>query len=134
MSRFRLIVITAIATAGLAINAGPAIAAVAQNQQQHGGQVTIPDSHCGRGGTEATIFKTNCTDETALNHQSCDAANGKMPFSPAYIYNGCGKRVWLFTGDLTGTKVCISSLTGNNNAFKPSYHYYQITKNKNKCP
>lgn len=149
MSRFRMIVITAIAAAGLAINAGPAIAAVAQSHvshpatsrmatsgsqaSAHGGQVTIPDSHCTRGGVEATIYKTNCTDATSLNH-GCGASSGKMAFSPAYIYNGCGKRVWLFTGDLTGTRVCISPSTGNNGAFKPSYHYYQITKNPDKCP
>lgn len=146
MSRFRLVVITAIAAAGLGINAGPAIAAMAQNHvshpatsrmpttQRHGSQVTIPNSHCGRGGVEATIFKKNCADETSLNHGRCSAASGKMAFSPAYSYNGCGERLWLFTGNLTGTRVCISPVTGNSNAFKPSYHYYQITKNKNKCP
>jgi hypothetical protein len=152
MSRFRMIVIAAIAAAGLAIGAGPAIAAVAQthashpatsrmatpasraSMQRHGGQVMVPDSRCPRGGTEVTIYKSNCTDATALNHGSCNAASGQMPFSPAYIFNGCGARVWLFTGDLTGTKVCINPGTGNNGAFGTKYHYYQITKNPDNCP
>lgn len=141
MSRFRMIVIAVITAAGLAIGAGPAIAAVTQNQVSHpasvaspAGQVMIPDSHCTRGGPEVVIYKAGCTDATSLNHGSCNAATGKMPFSPVYIFNGCGKRVWLFTGDLTGTKVCITGGTGNNNAFRPHYHYYQITRNSIKCP
>jgi hypothetical protein len=123
-----MIFIAGIAAAGLAIGSGPAMAAVG-----HGSQVAIPDSRCPRGGTEATIYKANCTDATALNHGSCSAASGQMPFSPAYIFNGCGRRVWLFTGDLTGTKVCISPGTGNNGPFGPAYHYYQITTNPDNC-
>jgi hypothetical protein len=151
MSRFHRIAITAIAAAGLAIGAGPAIAAVAQTHvshpatsrvatsagrasvQRHAGQVMIPDSRCPRGGPEVTIYKANCTDATGLNQGSCHAASGKMPFSPAYVFNGCGTRVWLFTGDLTGTKVCINPGTGNDGPFGPSYHYYQITTNPDNC-
>jgi hypothetical protein len=151
MSRFRVIVIAAIAAAGLAIGAAPTIAAVAQTHASHpatsrmatsasrasvqrpGGPVMIPDAHCPRGGTEATIYKSGCTDATALNHGSCSAAHGPMPFSPAYIFNGCGVRVWLFTGNLTGTKVCINPGTGNDGAFGTNYHYYQITTNHANC-
>lgn len=151
MSRFRMIVVAAIAAAGLAIGAAPTFAAVTQvhvshtatsrmatsasraSAQQRGGQFRIPDSHCPRGGDEATIYKSGCTDATALNHGSCGASSGKMPFSPAYIFNGCGDRVWLFTDDLTGTKVCINPGTGNDGAFGPSYHYYQITTNPDNC-
>jgi hypothetical protein len=148
MNRFRMIAITAIAAAGLAIGAGPTVAAVAQTHgsssstsqmatsagiQRDGGQVMIPDSHCPRGGTEVTIYKAGCADATALNHGSCAAASGKMPFSPVYIFNGCGHRVWLFTGDLTGTKICIDPGTGNNGPFETSYHYYQITTNPDNC-
>ena len=143
MSSFRMILIAAIAAAGLAIGSGPAMAAVAPSHVAHpatssrmaasASRVLIPDSRCPRGGTEVTIYKANCTDATALNHGSCSAASGRMPFSPAYIFNGCGTRVWLFTGDLTGTKVCINPGTGNNGSFQPAYHYYQITTNTDNC-
>lgn len=148
MSRLRMIVIAAIAAAGLAIGAAPTIAALAQTHashsstsrmatsasvQRHGGGVMTPDAHCPRGGTEATIYKSGCTDATALNHGSCSATHGPMPFSPAYIFNGCGFRVWLFTGDLTGTKICINPGTGNDGAFGTNYHYYQITTNHANC-
>lgn len=141
MSRFRLIVIAAIAAAGMAIGAAPTIAAVAQTHassasrtsvQRHGDPVMIPDSHCTRGGVEVTIYKANCSDATGLD-PNCPATSGKMPFSPAYIFNGCGTRVWLFTGDLTGTKICINPGTGNNGAFGPTYKYYQVTKNTDNC-
>jgi len=145
-----MIVVAAIAAAGLAIGAAPTIAAVAQTHASHSstsrmatsasrvgvqrpGPVMIPRAHCPRGGTEATIYKANCTDATALNHASCHSASGQMPFSPAYIFNGCGTRVWLFTQNLTGTKVCINPGTGNDGAFGPSYHYYQITTNTHNC-
>jgi hypothetical protein len=135
MSRFRVIVVAAIAAAGLAIGAAPALAgthpsdSAVRSVSQAGG----PRSHCPRGGTEATIYNSSCGDATALNHASCSRSSGKMPFSPPYIFNGCGKRVWLFTGDLTGTKVCINPGTGNNGAFGPSYKYYQITNNPDNC-
>lgn len=138
MSRFRMIVVGAIAAAGLAIGGGPAIAAVAQAHVAHhqatSRVVMIPDSHCPRGGNEVTIYKANCTDATALNHGSCNATSGQMPFSPQYIFNGCSTRVWLFTQDLSGTKVCITAFTGNDGPFGPSYHYYQITTNPHPCP
>ncbi len=149
MNRFRMIVIATITAAGLAVGAAPTIAAVAQARASHpatfstatsitqargqrlGGPM-IPDSHCTRGGVEVTIYKANCTDATGLDSH-CPPASGKMPFSPVYIFNGCGTRVWLFTGDLTGTSICISPFTGNNGTFKTSYHYYQVTSNEDNC-
>lgn len=151
MSRLRMIVITSIAAAGLAIGAAPTIAAVAQTHASHpgtsrmatsadrtsgqrpSGPIMVPDAHCPRGGPEVVIYKSGCTDATALNHGSCGAAHGQMPFSPAYIFNGCGVRVWLFTQNLSGTKVCINPGTGNDGAFGPNYHYYQITTNQSNC-
>ena len=139
MSRFRMIVIATIGAAGLAIGAAPTIAAAAQTHASHptasrmATSVASPDSHCPRGGTEATIYKANCTDATALNHGSCHASSGQMPFSPAYIFNGCGTRVWLFTRNLSGTKICINPGTGNDGAFGTSFHYYQITTNTANC-
>lgn len=147
MSKFRMIVTAAIATAGLTIGAAPAIAAVAQTHaqhpaiarmatsgrvQRHVSQVMIPDSRCPRGGTEVTIYKSGCTDAKGLD-TSCKATSGKMPYNPAYAFNGCGHRLWLFTGDLTGTSVCISPGTGNDGAFGPKYNYYQVTNNPDIC-
>lgn len=150
MSRFRMILTAAIAAAGLAVGAAPTIAAVAQthsshstisrmaasagrtSMQRHGDSVMIPDSRCPRGGDEVTIYKAGCTDAKGLDPH-CFTTSGKMPYSPEYIFNGCGTRVWLFTGDLTGTKVCINPGTGNSGAFGPKYNYYQVTSNPDNC-
>lgn len=150
MSRFRMILTAAIAAAGLAVGGAPAIAAVAQthashsvislmaasadrtSMQRHGDSVMIPDSHCTRGGDEVTIYKAGCTDAKGLDPR-CLTTSGKMPYSPAYIYNGCGTRVWLFTGDLTGTKICINPFSGNNGAFGTQFKYYQVTSNQDNC-
>ncbi len=149
MSRFRSIFIAAIAAAGLTIGAAPGIAAAAQIRAPHsatsrtatsasrtsvqrpGSQVPrIPDSACPGDDDEVTIYKAGCTDATGLD-SGCAPASGKMPFSPAYVFNGCGTRLWLFTADLTGSELCLDPVSGAT--LTVAYKYYQVSSNEDDC-
>ncbi len=84
------------------------------------------------GGVEVTIYKAGCSDATGLD-SGCAPTSGKMPFSPVYVFNGCGTRLWLFTGDLTGTKLCFNPVSGDSGTLKVDYNYYQVTSNEDDC-